>query len=235
LIVSETIKLGQIVLHGNDVYWSESRPAEGGRNVILKWSPHGKIEDLTAKTFDVRSRVHEYGGGAFAVSDETIYFSNFADQALYQQKSNLEPRALNSPEARRYGDIIVDKIQNRLICLREDHSSGASEPVNAIVALDISKNQEEQVLITGNDFYSSPRISPDGSSLAWLTWNHPNLPWDGTELWVGEIQSDGSIGERVKVAGDLNESSRNGHQMVCFISSPIKASGGTFTAIARNR
>jgi dipeptidyl aminopeptidase/acylaminoacyl peptidase len=206
LIVSETIKLGQIVLHGNDVYWSESRPAEGGRNVILKWSPRGKIEDLTAKPFDVRSRVHEYGGGAFAVSDETIYFSNFADQALYQQKSHLEPRALNSPAARRYGDIIVDKIQNRLICVREDHSSGASEPVNAIVALDISKNQEEQVLITGNDFYSSPRISPDGSSLAWLSWNHPNLPWDGTELWVGEIQSDGSIGERVKVAGSLNES-----------------------------
>ncbi|MCG6918807.1 MAG: S9 family peptidase [Deltaproteobacteria bacterium] len=206
LIVSETIKLGQVVLHGSEVYWSESRPAEGGRNVISRWSPGNKIEDLTPLPFDVRTRVHEYGGGAFAVSNGIIYFSNFADQALYQQKGKLEPRALNSPEARRYGDIIVDKIRNRLICVREDHSTGAKEPVNTIVVLDMTNNQEEQILIAGNDFYSSPRISPDGSSLAWLTWNHPNLPWDGTELWVGEIRSDGSIAESSKVAGGINES-----------------------------
>ncbi len=206
LIVSETIKLGQIFLDGSDVYWSESRPAEGGRNVIVRWSPGGKIEDLTPKPFDVRTRVHEYGGGAFVASDGTVYFSNFADQGLYQQKSNLEPRPLTSPGARRYGDITVDKLRNRLICVREDHSTGAREPVNTIVALDMSNNQEEHVLVAHNDFYSSPRISPDGLSLAWLTWNHPNLPWDGTELWVGKIRSDGSIGERLKVAGDINES-----------------------------
>jgi len=206
LIVSETIKLGQISLDGSEVYWSESRPAEGGRNVIVRWSPGGKIEDLTPKPFDVRTRVHEYGGGAFVVSDETVYFSNFADQGLYQQKSNLEPRPLNSPGARRYGDITVDKLRNRLICVREDHSTGAREPVNNIVALKMSNNQEEQVLVADNDFYSSPRISPDGSSLAWLSWNHPNLPWDGTELWVGKIRSDGSIDERLKVAGDISES-----------------------------
>ncbi len=206
LIVSETIKLGQIFLDGSGVYWSESRPAEGGRNVIVRWSPGGKIEDLTPKPFDVRTRVHEYGGGAFVVSDGTVYFSNFADQGLYQQKSNLEPRPLTSPGARRYGDITVDKLRNRLICVREDHSTGAREPVNTIVALDMSNNQVEHVLVAHNDFYSSPRISPDGLSLAWLTWNHPNLPWDGTELWVGKIRSDGSIGERLKVAGDINES-----------------------------
>ena len=206
LIVSETIKLGQIFLDGSDVYWSESRPAEGGRNVIVRWSPSGKIEDLTPKPFDVRTRVHEYGGGAFVASDGTVYFSNFADQGLYQQKSNLEPRPLNSPGARRYGDITVDKSRNRLICVREDHSTGAREPVNTIVALDMSNNQEEHVLVAHNDFYSSPRISPDGLSLAWLTWNHPNLPWDGTELWVGKIRSDGSIGARLKVAGGSSES-----------------------------
>jgi dipeptidyl aminopeptidase/acylaminoacyl peptidase len=206
LIVSETIKLGQIVLDGSDVYWSESRPAEGGRNVIVRWSSDGKMEDLTAKPFDARTRVHEYGGGAFTVSGGTIYFSNFPDQGLYEQKSNLDPRPLSSPRARRYGNFTVDKSRNRLICVREDHSSGAGEPVNTIVAFNLSKNQKEQVLVTGNDFYSSPRISPDGSSLAWLTWNHPNLPWDGTELWVGTIRSNGTIGETRKVAGDLNES-----------------------------
>ena len=206
LIVSETITLGQILLDGREVYWSESRPADGGRNVIVKWSHDGKIEDLTPKPFDVRTRVHEYGGGAFFVSENNIYFSNLADQRLYKQGGESEPCPLTSPGGKRYGDIIVDKLRKRLMCVREDHSGEKGEPVNTIVALNLSDNQGEQVLIAGNDFYSSPRISPDGSSLAWLTWNHPNLPWDGTELWLGEIRSDGSIGERVKVAGGVSES-----------------------------
>lgn len=206
LIVSETIKLGQIVLHGGEVYWSESRPAEGGRNVIVKWTPGGKLEDLTPKPFDVRSRVHEYGGGAFTVSAGTTYFSNFADQGLYAQESLSQPRSLTSTAAKRYGDIVVDRLRNRLICVREDHSDKEGEPVNAIVALNLTNDKEEHVLVAGNDFYSSPRISPDGSSLAWLCWNHPNLPWDGTELWVGEIISDGSLGEKLKLAGGSSES-----------------------------
>jgi dipeptidyl aminopeptidase/acylaminoacyl peptidase len=206
LIVSETIKLGQIFLDDSEVYWSESRPTEGGRNVMVKWSPGGQIEDLTSDPFDVRTRVHEYGGGAFFVSEGNIFFSNFADQGLYVQGRESDPRPLTSPGAKRYGDIIVDKLRKRLICVREDHSGEESEPVNTIVALDLSNNRAEQVLLANNDFYSSPRISPDGSSLVWLTWNHPNLPWDGTELWTGEIRSDGSIGEKLKVAGGSGES-----------------------------
>ena len=206
LIVSEIIKLGQIVLDGDNVYWSESRPAEGGRNVIVKWSPHGKTEDMTPRPFNVRSRVHEYGGGAYIVSDENIYFCNFTDQQLYEQGADFEARLLTSQEAGRYADIIVDRLRNRLIGVREDHSGGDSEPVNTVVAVDLTNAQEDQILVSGNDFYSSPRISPDGSRLAWLTWNHPNLPWDGTELWIGYLRSDGSIGERKRVAGDMNES-----------------------------
>ena len=94
LIVSETVSLGQIVLDGNYIYWSESRPADAGRNVIVRWSPDGKTDDLTPKPFNVRTRVHEYGGGAYIVSDGTIYFSNFADQGLYQQGTDLEPQPL---------------------------------------------------------------------------------------------------------------------------------------------
>ena len=206
LIVSETIKLGQIFLHGDEVYWSESRPAEGGRNAIVKWSPGGKIEDVTPKPFDVRTRIHEYGGGAFVVSDGTIYFSNFTDHRLYWHELGSNPRPLHPSRAKRYGDIIVDTLRNRLICVREDHSGKEREPVNTIVSLNLSNNQEEHVLVAGNDFYSTPRISPDGSSLAWLCWNHPNLPWDGTELWVAEIRSDGALGASLKVAGGTNES-----------------------------
>jgi dipeptidyl aminopeptidase/acylaminoacyl peptidase len=206
LIVSETIKLGQIFLDGSEVYWSESRPAEGGRNVIVKWTPGGTTTDVTPKPFDVRTGVHEYGGGAFAVDHGTIFFSNYGDQELYAQKSSSVPQSLTAPGTKRYGDIIVDKFRQRLICVREDRSSKQGEPINTIVALNLTNNQEELLLVAGNDFYSSPQISPDGSSLAWLTWNHPNLPWDGTELWVGEIISDGSIGESFKVAGGTSES-----------------------------
>ena len=206
LIVSETVSLGQIVLDGDYIYWSESRPADAGRNVIVRWSPDGKTDDLTPKQFNVRTRVHEYGGGAYIVSDGTIYFSNFADQRLYQQGPALEPQPLTGETARRYADTVVDTYKNRLICVREDHSLGEGEPVNTIVAVGINHEQEERVLVSGNDFYAAPRISPDGSYLAWLTWNHPNLPWDGTELWVGEIQADGSVEKPQKVAGDVNES-----------------------------
>jgi dipeptidyl aminopeptidase/acylaminoacyl peptidase len=166
----------------------------------------GKTEDVTPEQFNVRTRVHEYGGGAYIVSDGTIYFSNFADQRLYQQNPALKPRPLTGKTARRYADTVVDTYRNRLICVREDHSVGEGEPVNTIVAVGLNHEQEERMLISGNDFYAAPQISPDGSSLAWLTWNHPNLPWDGTELWVGEIQADGSVEKPQKVAGDVNES-----------------------------
>ncbi|MGD8925184.1 MAG: prolyl oligopeptidase family serine peptidase, partial [Syntrophobacterales bacterium] len=205
LIVSETIKLGQIVLDGEAVYWSESRPAEGGRNVVLRWGSEGKIENITPKEFNVRSRVHEYGGGSFMVLDSTLFFVNFADQRLYRQESG-QPKPITLEAATRYADIVVDRFRNRLICVREDHSNGELEPVNTVVAVALSDNREERLLISGNDFYSNPRISPDGSQLAWLTWNHPNLPWDGTELWVGELRPDGLVGEVQKVAGGVSES-----------------------------
>jgi dipeptidyl aminopeptidase/acylaminoacyl peptidase len=205
LIVSETIKLGQIVLDGEAVYWSESRPAEGGRNVVLRWGSEGKIENITPKEFNVRSRVHEYGGGSFIVLDSTLFFVNFADQRLYRQESG-QPKPITLEAATRYADIVVDRFRNRLICVREDHSNGELEPVNTVVAVALSDNREERLLISGNDFYSNPRISPDGSQLAWLTWNHPNLPWDGTELWVGELRPDGLVGEVQKVAGGVSES-----------------------------
>ena len=206
LIVSETVSLGQIFLDGDYIYWSESRPADAGRNVIVRWSPDGKTDDLTPKPFNVRTRVHEYGGGAYIVSDGTIYFSNFVDQRLYQQPPALEPQPLTGETARRYADTVVDAYRHRLICVREDHSVREGEPVNTIVAVEINHEQEERVLVSGNDFYATPRISPDGCYLAWLTWNHPNLPWDGTELWIGEIQADGSVEKPQKVAGDVNES-----------------------------
>ena len=206
LIVSETIKLGQIVLDGDDICWSESRPADNGRNVIVRWSPDGKIVDLTPDPFNVRTRVHEYGGGAFTISDETIYFSNFTDQQIYRQTEGSAPQPITPKTTRRYADMVVDRTLNRLISVREEHVDSKNEPINTLVAVGVTEDRKEQVLVSGSDFYASPRISQNGSKLAWLSWNHPNLPWDGTELWVGELRPDGSVGKKQKVAGGPSES-----------------------------
>ena len=207
LIVSEIIGLGQIALDGEDVYWVESRPTEGGRYVVVRRTPDGRTTDATPPPFNARTRVHEYGSGAFAVADGTVYFSNFADQRLYRQDPSSEPRPITPEASLRYADGVIVPRRGRMICVREDHTDPAREAVNAIVSLDLEGDDSGgQVLVSGNDFYSSPRLSPDGSRLAWLTWNHPNMPWDGTELWVGELRADGSLGRTERVAGGARES-----------------------------
>jgi dipeptidyl aminopeptidase/acylaminoacyl peptidase len=202
LIVAGSIRLGEIRLEGETVYWSEGRPTEGGRNVVVRRTPDGQITDLTPALLNARTRVHEYGGGAFNVFDGTLYFANFADQRLYRAIGELEPI---TPEAElRYADTVMDRQRDRLICICEDHTSG-NEPINRIVAI-APLSPSIQILVSGNDFYASPRLSPDGSQLAWITWNHPNMPWDGTELWVAAVQADGSLVDAQLVAGGLTES-----------------------------
>src|SRR5947207_11582631 len=191
----------------DDIYWLELRPKEGGRNVIVKRTPAGTCVDITLPAFNARTRVHEYGGGDYLVSDGIIYFSNFSDQRLYRQQDLAIAEPLTAPGDVRYADACMDHARQRLICVREDHSSADSEAVNSIVAVNLEPGGDYGVvLIEGNDFYSSPRVSPDGTQLAWLTWNHPNMPWDGTELWVGKITSDGRLEQSQCVAGGKEES-----------------------------
>jgi len=206
LIVAETVRLGEIVIAGEEVYWLELRPAEGGRSVVVRQGPDGHREDVTPPPFSARTRVHEYGGGAFLVADGAVYFSNFADQRLYCQVPGDRPRPLTPEGAWRYADGVLDHRLGRIICVREDHTASGQEPVNAIVSVDVEGKGGVQVLVSGNDFYSSPRLSPDGSHLAWLTWNHPNMPWDGSELWVGELREDGSLSRAERIAGGEEES-----------------------------
>ncbi len=202
-IVSETLELGQIVVDGTDIYWLEMRPSEGGRCVVVKHTLNG-VTDMTPPPFNVRTRVHEYGGGAFSVADGVIYFSQYTDQRLYRQDPGEEPRALTPDEDVRYADSTVDPSRRRIICVREDHSQGG-EAVNTLVSINCDDG-ESYVMVSGNDFYSSPRLSPDGSHLVWLTWNHPCMPWDGTELWIGKLGKDGSLNHTEKIAGSRNES-----------------------------
>lgn len=206
MIASGTIRLEQVVLDGENIYWIEMRPAEGGRCVVMRRSPEGQIIDITPSPFNARTRVHEYGGGAFDVHEGTVYFSNFTDQRLYCKDPGGLPRTITPEGKLRYADGIVDRHHDRLICVCEDHTVTERKPVNTLISLDLHGKKRKQVLVSGNDFYSSPRISPDGSQLAWLTWNHPNMPWDGTELWVGELKSDGSLSRIKRVAGGADES-----------------------------
>ncbi|MCA9921515.1 MAG: S9 family peptidase [Anaerolineales bacterium] len=207
LIVTGSIRLGEIVLDGDAVYWIEGRPSENGRSAIVKWTPDEGMEDnLTPAGFNVRTRVHEYGGGAYTVNDEVAYFINFVDQRLYTQYPYSEPEPLTSPDNYRFADGVVDARNGRLFAVREQHIKG-QEAINTLVAVNLDGyNETGDVLAAGNDFYATPRLNPEGTKLAWLTWNHPNMPWDGTELWVADLHEDGSISNETLVAGGKNES-----------------------------
>jgi dipeptidyl aminopeptidase/acylaminoacyl peptidase len=204
LIVAGSIRLGEIRLDGANIYWSEGRPTESGRSVVVQYA-EGQTTDVTPAPLNVRTRVHEYGGGAYQVADGVVYFSNFPDQRLYRQSVGSDPVPLTPEADFRYADTVIDQQRQRLICIREDHTNG-HEPVNTVVAIDLNSPNAGQILVSGSDFYATPRLSPDGRWLCWLSWNHPNMPWDGTELWVAEFQADGTLREAQKIAGSETES-----------------------------
>lgn len=207
LIVKGAVGLNQPLIDGTDIYWIEMRPAEGGRQVIVKRDEEGQLSDINPQPFNARTRVHEYGGGDFMARDGIVYFSNFSDQRLYRQVPGEAPQAITPAAEMRYADALIDDARGRIICVREDHTVPGREAVNALVSLQVSANEDcGTILVGGNDFYSSPRLSPDGSKLVWLTWNHPNMPWDGTELWQAPVKPDGSLGEASLVAGGKTES-----------------------------
>ncbi|MGB9751504.1 MAG: peptidase [Roseiflexus castenholzii] len=200
LVATSGISLGTIALDGDNIYWLEGRPAEGGRVVVVRRTADGAIADVTPQGFNVRTRVHEYGGAPYTVDQGMVYFSNFADQRLYCQRPGAAPEPITPETLWRYADFEVDRRRNRLIGVREDHS-GSGEAVNTIVAISLDGAAEQRVLVSGADFYANPRLSPDGQWLAWLSWNHPNMPWDAAELWVAPVREDGMPGAAERIAG----------------------------------
>jgi dipeptidyl aminopeptidase/acylaminoacyl peptidase len=207
LIVAETVGLDHVSLDGDDTYWTETRPTEGGRSVLVRRTSNCDRSDVISAPFNVRSRVHEYGGGAFTVHDGVVIFSHFADNRLYRlDPAKSEPYPITPEADLRYADLVIDIVRNRLLCVREDHTVSDTEPINTLVAIPLDGQGEQQVLVSGPDFVASPRLSPDGSSLAWLSWNHPYMPWDGTKLWAADLDDAGAPGETRLVAGGPNES-----------------------------
>jgi dipeptidyl aminopeptidase/acylaminoacyl peptidase len=193
----------------DSLYWVESRPTEGGRNVLVRRGMDGTVEDVTPPNFNARTRVHEYGGGACLVAGTTAFFSNYDDQRLYrQQVPDGVPQAVtpepDRPAGMRYADGRLAPDGATLVCVRERHDrNGVS---NEIVVMRADGSGRPRVLVSGNDFYASPRLSPDGRRIAWATWNHPLMPWEGCELWLAEIGPGERLQRPRKVAGSTGES-----------------------------
>src|SRR5438093_1101956 len=204
LLTSAGITFSELQFSNGRLYWLESRPDEAGRVVLISNST-----DVTPKPFNMRTRVHEYGGGAYFLHGDTVFFTNFADQRLYRRDPDGEAKPITpappAPASLRHADGRVTPDGRTIICVRERHEQGR-EAINEIIAMPADGSSEPRIMLSGYDFYSFPRISPDGRRLAWTCWRHPQMPWDGTELWVGELTSNGSIANAHHVAGSASES-----------------------------
>src|SRR5436190_3907783 len=209
LLAEAAVTFGEIGAASGRRWWLEGRGEEGGRQVLVRRELDGTLTRLTPEGFNARCRVHEYGGGACLIDDDLIVVSDFASGRLQRVTAPgmLEPLT-PVDRAWRYADLSLDRARNRILAIREDHEPDTlarhGEAENAAVAIDL-RDGSVTVLADGADFFSAPRLSPDGTRLAWLRWNHPNLPWDGTELVLADLDDKGlPVNERV-VAGSQSD------------------------------
>jgi dienelactone hydrolase len=217
-LVEQSVRLSAASVHGERVYWVEGRPAEGGREVLVGMDPGGDAFDVIPGDFSVRTQVHEYGGRCYAAhrrpgaSEDTLVFSNWADQRLWQTTPAGEPSPLtpepDRPRSDRYADPVITPDGRWVVCVHEQHRAGG-DVINDLAAVPLDPPAPDRpplIIACGHDFYSAPRLSPDGTRMAWLTWDNPDMPWDSTELWLAEVGPGLALGSPAVVAGGPGES-----------------------------
>jgi len=221
-VTQSGVQLGAVAYQDGAAFWAETRPDDENRCTIVKSSPAKKPVDLFGAPFNTRTRVHEYGGGSWWVDATYLYFVHWDDQRLYRV-NHLDTDQRQDPvpltpvpavkHAHRYADGCVSPDGNYIVCVRERHNDEPESPVNEIVVIANTANQQRQSCVTivggsadGVDFYSTPRLSPDASQLSWVQWSHPQMPWDGTQLMVADVQADFSLKNTRLIAGSDTES-----------------------------
>ncbi len=204
LVAGQSLRFGLLRTHGDHIYWTEGRPAEAGRAVIMRRGPDGSIDELLPPPYSARSSIHEYGGGEFLVTDGGVYFSNAKDQDIYRIAPDGEIARITTEPGCRFADFCLDEKNARLIAVGEFHQGDHDpKPENALITIGLADAGRGRVtrLVSGADFYAAPSISPNCERLVWLEWNLPFMPWDAARLQVGDLAGDGTVLGQVSIAG----------------------------------
>lgn len=211
LLTAQNIRLSEIKTCAQDIFWLESRPLEKGRNALVQYQKNGTHRDILPEPHSIRTRAHEYGGSSYTVTDTSIFCVLDTDQRIYQFNRNTqELTALSSEGDYRYADFCWDNSRQRLICIREDHTNANHntqqkiEERSEIISIDLQG--KVSILVSGADFYSNPRLNPIEDKLSYLCWNHPQMPWDGSECYCAALDATGNIIHTQHIAGSVTES-----------------------------
>ena len=207
ILTRQSVKLSQPTCLGDNTYWLESRPAEQGRSVIVQQAPNQPPVDITPANISVRSKVNEYGGGDFCLSKTHVFYVDAADQQIYAQDINQlhTLRKITHTPSSRYADLLVNLQLNHIIAVREDFTQDDPHSIHTLVSIDIGTG-EMITLAEGEDFYASPALNNDGTKLAWLSWNHPNMPWDYNQCWLAAIKPNGDLAEKICISPEQSSS-----------------------------
>ncbi len=202
------------------LYFTQADAERGGKVGVNKLTPKGEVASIIAPEFDVKSRVHEYGGAPVLAIGNSLFAVKSDDQRLYRIAPNQVPVPL-TPADTRHADCVSYPKGSRIICVREDHRQ-AGDPTASIVALNLNFENEGETLVSGSDFYAAPRVSPDNRQLAWISWQQPNMPWDNTELWVADLDPKGGIKNPRRLLANLKGA----------ITQPLYSPGGELYVVA---
>ncbi len=203
-VAGASTRFGTLQADAGAVYWSESRPDEGARGVVVRADADGQVQDVLAPPHSARSKVHEYGGGEFLAAGGRVFIVEADSQDVFEVTPDGVPQRITDEANTRFTDLVLDPGRRRLIAVAERHQPGAHEPENVLAAISLTAADVSgavTTLVSGADFYASPRIAPDGTKLAWLSWNLPDMPWESATLFVADIERNGALGPARRIAG----------------------------------